>query len=83
MQFYKGIGIYVIMLLEVTYSLLKVIIFAILIIMFVAFGLFLTLIVFSVSKIVFIANCNYIYIIIIEFLFGIICNMFSYIASYL
>ena len=37
MQFYEGIGIYVIMLLEVTYSLLRVIIFAVL--MFVAFGL--------------------------------------------
>ena len=37
MQFYKGIGIYVIMLLEVTYSLLRVIVFAVL--MFVAFGL--------------------------------------------
>ena len=37
MQFYEGIGIYVIMLLEVTYSLLRVIVFAVLI--FVAFGL--------------------------------------------
>ena len=37
MQFYEGIGIYVIMLLEVTYSLLRVIVFAVL--MFVAFGL--------------------------------------------
>ena len=47
-QFYEGIGIYVIMLLEVTYSLLKVIIFAVLI--FVAFGLALFVLIGEMSQ---------------------------------
>ena len=48
MQFYKGIGIYVIMLLEVTYSLLRVIIFAVL--MFVAFGLAFHILIGEISQ---------------------------------
>jgi len=47
-QFYEGIGIYIIMLLEVTYSLLKVIIFAVLI--FVAFGLALYVLIGEMSQ---------------------------------
>ena len=47
-QFYEGIGIYVIMLLEVTYSLLRVIIFAVL--MFVAFGLALHILIGEISQ---------------------------------
>ncbi|XP_065897290.1 transient receptor potential cation channel subfamily A member 1-like [Dysidea avara] len=47
-QFYEGIGIYVIMLLEVTYSLLRVIIFAVLI--FVAFGLALFVLIGEISQ---------------------------------
>ena len=48
LQFYKGIGIYVIMLLEVTYSLLRVIIFAVL--MFVAFGLAFHILIGEISQ---------------------------------
>ena len=47
-QFYEGIGIYVIMLLEVTYSLLRVIIFAVL--MFVAFGLAFHILIGEISQ---------------------------------
>ena len=48
MQFYEGIGIYVIMLLEVTYSLLRVIVFAVLI--FVAFGLAFYILIGEISQ---------------------------------
>ena len=48
MQFYEGIGIYVIMLLEVTYSLLRVTVFAIL--MFVAFGLAFYILIGEISQ---------------------------------
>ena len=48
LQFYEGIGIYVIMLLEVTYSLLRVIIFAVL--MFVAFGLAFHILIGEISQ---------------------------------
>ena len=48
MQFYEGIGIYVIMLLEVTYSLLRVIVFAVL--MFVAFGLAFYILIGEISQ---------------------------------
>ena len=48
LQFYEGIGIYVIMLLEVTYSLLRVITFAVL--MFVAFGLAFHILIGEISQ---------------------------------